>query len=131
MIAYEASTERVSHAQRTAQHNDISERVNIYHKIVAKAESVRDEIDSASTVPPDQLPDCNFLQLDCEGAEELILEQMTITPRVISVETHENEGMSHSNVLLLLEPRGYRIVNETDKTDEYDGIRHVVAIKDD
>jgi predicted RNA methylase len=131
VIAYEASTERVSHAQRTVRHNEVSERVSIYHKIVAKAESVRGEIDTAPTVPPDQLPDCDFLELDCEGAEELILEEMTISPRVISVETHENEGVSHSNVLTLLEHKGYRVVNETDKTDEYDGIRHLVAIKDD
>lgn len=128
VIAYEASTDRVSRANKTVQYNQVRDLVEIHHRIVAKAADVRGTIGSASIISPSELPSCDFLELDCEGAEELILEEMNITPRVISVETHETKGVSHSNVLELLESRGYQVTEETDKTDQHEGIRHIVAI---
>lgn len=127
IIAYEASADRILQARRTIQHNNVSEQVSIYHSIVAKAEDVAGEIGSASTHPPDKLPNCDYLEIDCEGAEELILEEMSISPRIISVETHETKGVSHPKVIELLENRGYEIVNETDKTVQSEGIRHLVV----
>lgn len=127
ILAYEASADRISQARRTIQHNNVSEQVSIHHKIIAKAEDVAGKIGSASTLSPNKLPDCDYLEIDCEGAEELILEEMSISPRIISVETHETKGVSHPKVIELLENRGYEIVNETDKTDQAEGIRHLVA----
>lgn len=92
ILAYEASADRILQARRTIQHNSVSERVGIHHKIIAKAEDVAGKIGSASTLSPDKLPNCDYLEIDCEGAEEIILEEMTISPRIISVETHEKKG---------------------------------------
>lgn len=131
VIAYEASVDRISRARKTVQHNQVSDIVDLHHSIIGRAESVAGEIGSASALPPDELPTCDFLELDCEGAEEQILEEMTISPRVISVETHETMGASHSNVLSMLDDRGYNIKEETDKTDRAEGIRHVVAVLED
>jgi hypothetical protein len=39
-------------------------------------------------ISPAELPECDILELDGEGAESLILRNMTIRPRVIAVETH-------------------------------------------
>jgi hypothetical protein len=127
ILAYEASADRISQARRTVHHNNLSEQVSIEHKIVAKAEDVAGDMGSASTLSPDRLPDCDYLEIDCEGAEELILEEMSMSPRIISVETHETKGVSHKKVVELLKNHGYEIVEKTDKTDQVEGIRHLVA----
>jgi hypothetical protein len=131
VVAYEASADRISCAQKTVQYNQVSDIVELHHTIVAKAESVSGQVGSPTVLPPDELPDCDFLELDCEGAEEKILEEMTISPRVISVETHETKRVSHANVMEMLENKGYHIGGGTDKTDMVEGIRHIVALLDE
>lgn len=42
----------------------------------------------ALTVAPEDLPDCDILELDCEGSEIDILRSLTIRPRAIIVEIH-------------------------------------------
>jgi len=46
--------------------------------------------DAATVVPPDELPPCDVLELDCEGAELAILEGLDPAdlPRVVAVEIH-------------------------------------------
>jgi len=43
---------------------------------------------NAAHVAPDEIPDCDILELDCEGSEIEILRSMTIRPRAIIVEIH-------------------------------------------
>src|SRR5262249_41883865 len=63
--------------------------------------------DLGTILPPSQLPACNVLQLDCEGAEVEILHELTIQPRVILVETHGVYGAPTDLVASLLWKRGY------------------------
>jgi hypothetical protein len=62
-----------------------------------------------TTVHPSELPSCDILELDCEGAEIGILRDMTIQPRVIAVETHGFLGAPTSAARELLEARGYHV----------------------
>jgi hypothetical protein len=57
------------------------------------------------TLPLSELPDADVYEMDCEGAETFILEQVKVRPSVILVETHANEG----EVVELLEKAGYEI----------------------
>jgi precorrin-6B methylase 2 len=129
VTAYEASADRIPQAQKTVDFNQVSKIVKIIHGGVGKLETISGNFGSGSMYAPQQLPDCDYLELDCEGAEELILEEMTIRPDTISVETHETMGGSHSNVMKLLSEKGYEIVGTTDKTAFAEGIRHLVAVK--
>jgi Methyltransferase FkbM domain len=83
--------------------------VSIHHAVVAKLIATFDGGvgDLGSVLPPSQLPKCNVLQMDCEGAEVEILREMTIQPRVIVVETHGSYGAPTELVASLLERRGY------------------------
>jgi hypothetical protein len=63
--------------------------------------------DVGAVMPPCQLPACDVLELDCEGAEVEILRGMIIQPRVILVETHGLFGAPTDLVASLLETRGY------------------------
>jgi hypothetical protein len=54
-------------------------------------------------VRPQFLPQADVIEMDCEGAELEIIENLSIRPRVITVETHSN----HDDVLNALEKIGY------------------------
>ena len=80
----------------------------IHHAVVAKSIAVYGSgSDVGAVLPPSQLPPCNVLELDCEGAEVEILRELTIQPRVILVETHGLYGAPTDLVASLLEKRGY------------------------
>jgi hypothetical protein len=106
---FEGSKEHVRYARQTAARNEIT-NIIVHHAVVAKAISV---FGSGSNVgdliPPSQLPPCNVLQLDCEGAEVEMLREMMIQPRVILVETHGVFGAPTALVASLLEKRGYAV----------------------
>ena len=59
-----------------------------------------------------QLPPCDVLELDCEGAEVDILQKMIIQPRGILVETHGLFGAPTVLVASLLQKRGYIVSDE-------------------
>jgi hypothetical protein len=106
---FEGSKQQVRLAQQTAARNRVN-NISIRHAVVAKSISVYGiGSDVGAVLPPSQLPPCDVLELDCEGAEVEILREMTIQPRVILVETHGLYGAPTHLVASLLEKRGYVI----------------------
>jgi len=104
---FEGSKRHVRLVQRTAARNGVTNIV-VHHAVVAKAIDVYGSGgDVGIVVPSSQLPPCNVLELDCEGAEVEILRELTIQPRIILVETHGVYGAPTNLVAWLLERRGY------------------------
>ena len=106
---FEGSEQYVRLAQQTAARNEIT-NINVHHAVVAKLIATFGggvASDLGPVLPPSQLPTCNVLQMDCEGAEVEILREMTIQPRIIVVETHGLYGAPTDLVASLLEKRGY------------------------
>ena len=104
---FEGSKQYVRLVQQTAARNRIT-NINVHHAVVAKLILVYGSgSDLGPVLPPSQLPPCDVLQLDCEGAEVEILRELTIQPRVILVETHGVFGAPTELVASLLEKRGY------------------------
>jgi hypothetical protein len=90
-----------------AKLNGVSDRISVKHAIVAENIGVYGDLISDIIVSPKDLPICDVLELDCEGAEMAILSGMTIRPRVIAVETHGFLGATTANVRTILESIGY------------------------
>lgn len=109
VTCYEGDAAGCGSLLRVAALNGVSNRIQIYHAVVGKAIGVYGNSIASRVVQPIDLPDCDVLELDCEGAEICILNEMTIRPRVIVVETHGFLGAPTSNVRALLEKIGYSV----------------------
>lgn len=107
VVTFEAGKETITKIEDTVQLNDVNDRVSIRHAIVARAVSIRGDGGSAQVVSPSNLPDCDVLVLDCEGAEIDILEDMEIRPRAVLVETHGIYGAPKTDVRGKLDNAGY------------------------
>jgi hypothetical protein len=83
----------------------------VKHAVVGEAIGVYGAADELATlvVPPSELPECDVLELDCEGAEIMILRNMRLRPRVIAVETHGVNGAPSKLVTEILEQLDYAV----------------------
>jgi hypothetical protein len=102
---FEGSKRHVRYSQQTAARNKLT-NISVRHAVVGKSVKVYGS-DVGIVVPVSQLPQCDVLELDCEGAEVEILRGLTIQPRVILVETHGQFGAPTDLVGSLLEKHGY------------------------
>jgi len=104
---FEGSKKYVGLVQQTLARNRIT-NVSVHHAIMAKPIHVYSG-EIGTILAPSQLPSCDVLELDCEGAEADILREMIIHPRVVLVETHGVRGAPTNLIGSLLEKRGYTV----------------------
>lgn len=88
VTTYEGAREMVENVLEAAELNGVDDVVEVNHAVVSQAISLRGDSGGADTVQPHELPDCDVLELDCEGAEIEVLEEMSIRPHTVIVETH-------------------------------------------
>lgn len=105
---YEAGDEMLPRIGRTLAASDVTGRTDVHHAIVGAAHGVYGDT-TASVVPPDALPMCDVLMLDCEGAEREILLGLQHRPRVLLVETHGFLGAPTADIHRLVETLGYAV----------------------
>jgi hypothetical protein len=113
VVCFEGAGEGVAKVEATARRNGVASRLTVRHAVVGKPINIHgaEESQSSIIVDPADLPKCDLLELDCEGAEITILQNMNISPRVILVETHGLFGAPSTKVRRLLEGRGYEVVD--------------------
>ncbi len=119
VVTYEASRSEAERAARTVELNGLEDRVEVRHAIVGSRGDLRGSADGAEIVQSDELPACDVLALDCDGAELAILEALTERPSLLVVEHHgvSNEGTVEfeyrpAKVAGLLDQKGYEVVHE-------------------
>jgi hypothetical protein len=110
VIVYEAGDQTVKKIHNTTELNGMSSMIDIRHAIVGEAISLRDRT-SAIQISPKELPNCDVLILDCEGAEKTILDRLSINPSKIIVETHGHFGSSTQDIREILSKKGYTVSN--------------------
>ncbi len=111
VVCLEGSSQCIEQSKGTLELNDLAGTVELVHAIVGTDISVYESSEKASVLPADQLPNCDVLELDCEGAETKILREMTIRPETILVETHGSHGAPTQEVSCILEDLGYSVKN--------------------
>lgn len=109
---FEGSEKHADLIERTVELNGQEAVVTIHHAIVGVEKSLRAGSGGAPVLDPPELPACDVLELDCEGAEATILEHMSENPQTVVVETHGEFDSPKSAIVDILRSRGYRILNE-------------------
>lgn len=109
VISYEASPNQAESISETVELNNVADRVTVENSVVSEAISVIGEEVSQNTLPPSELPKCDVLELDCEGAELGILDGISFRPRVIIVESHGHLDSPTDQIVEKLESMSYEI----------------------
>lgn len=111
VTVFEGSAREAARVRETLRVNGGFDNVTVHHAIVGPAVAIRGESGDAEQVNPEELPECNVLELDCEGAETTILKEMIVRPRRIFVESHSVNDAPPSEVREILVAKGYQIVS--------------------
>jgi len=122
---YEAGREQVALLEAVRHGNLTRAPIEIHHARVGDGGEVYGDADGAERVPVRDLPPADVLELDCEGAETIILDGLAHRPRHIIVETHPLYGSETGVVDRLLLKAGYDTVSRA--PDSQDG--HVLTAR--
>lgn len=114
VTTFEANSEMLETLERTVRVNRVEDLVTLKHAAIGPV----GEGSKETFGPPDgdrrgpaEIPDCDVLELDCEGSELDILDGLEARPRAIVVETHEPIGVPSEEVAAALADLGYRVEN--------------------
>lgn len=92
--------------------NGVNDYCNVNHAVVGRNIDVWGDATGADEIRPSQLPSCNVLELDCEGSEVEVLEELEIEPRVLIMELHPFKFLDDADYLFeLLESKGYEVTS--------------------
>ena len=134
VVCYEGSEQFFKRTVRAVHLNHVAQRVTVKHALVSHAVHLMGPGASDVLVKPEDLPECDVLELDCEGSEIDILDNIVIRPRVIVVETHGLYGAPTADVVRLLESLSYDVQSiewadeRRDRFCQMNDIRVVAAI---
>ncbi|MFB6199965.1 MAG: FkbM family methyltransferase [Candidatus Nanohaloarchaea archaeon] len=107
---FEGAEERIEKMRQTFKLHNLQD-IRINHAIVGPEIDVWGSTESASRVEPQELSECDILEIDCEGSEKEILKNLEIMPRVIIVESHGHLNSSTEDLKEILKQLGYKIKN--------------------
>jgi hypothetical protein len=115
VTTFEASSEMLETIERTLAVNRVADLVTVEHAAIGSVPDSNEQYfgpaDGAS-LPPTAVPECDVLELDCEGAELEILRALDVSPRTIVVEIHPHLGSPREDVVATLADQGYEIEDE-------------------
>lgn len=111
VTVYEPDAGRYRKVLETAEMNDLEDRFTVHQCSVGGQVKIEAEVEDAEEISPTDLPECDVLEIDCEGAELRLLDNLTQRPRVIVVESHGYLGAPTEEVIARLQKLGYEIHN--------------------
>ncbi|GGL73033.1 class I SAM-dependent methyltransferase [Halocalculus aciditolerans] len=105
---YEASGERVEIIEETRSLNDVD--FTIHHSAIGDIKEAPGNRGDYNTISPSSLPYFDVIEMDVEGAETKIINQLELLPETIIVETHGFLGSPSFETIDVLRNKGYDIV---------------------
>lgn len=132
VTVYEPSSRMRGVLQRTIRANSVDDVVTVEHAAVGSVSDSSERIfglGEPDVVSPADIPTCNVLDLDCEGAELEILQELDFRPRLITVEAHPHLGCPHDEIESQLDRLGYDVVDR-EPIERDDDIVNYVAMRE-
>lgn len=105
VTAFEAAENAVSKCRETIRLNRVNTIAECRHAVVETPIYLLGSANRAEQLSATDLPDCDALVMDCEGAEKAILEGLSDLPDVIIVETHVQFDSSSEQIREILSDR--------------------------
>ena len=112
VLVYEGG-EIANHIREICKLNSVEKIVTVKEAIVGEAIQIYEGVgDQVSELSPSDLPRCDVLEMDCEGSELGIIQNLQIRPRVLIVELHPQNYESPNELpVSLIRKMGYLISN--------------------
>lgn len=132
VTTFEPSPKMLEILRRTVHANRVDDVVTVEHAAVGPVSNSSERIfgtPDCDSISPAAIPDCDVLDLDCEGAELEILRGLEFRPRLLTVEAHPHLGCSRDDVEAALVQMGYDVV-DAEPIAQGDDITNYVAIRD-
>lgn len=132
VVVYEPAKEMVARVEETSRLNDTPiDETN--HAAVGELKNPWGDTSSCKTVSVTEIPECDTLELDCEGTELEILENLQIGPQRLIVESHGVFDAPTREVEEKISDLGYEILDkqlaEDNETCREDDIKVITASK--
>lgn len=132
VTAYEPSSKMLETLRRTVAVNRVDEVVTLEHAAVGSVSASSERIFGSAdgdAVAPEAIPECDVLDIDCEGAELEVLRGLRFRPRVVTVEAHPHLGGKPDEVEAELRRLGYAVVDEEPIRPESDIVTYVAELR--
>lgn len=131
VTVYEGAGEQVGHVEETLRLNKVADRVRVEHAVVGHEVRLYGDRKGAGRIDPAELPECDVLVLDCEGAELDVLGALAGRPRVIMVETHPMYDAPAPAVWERLADAGYEVVEERLESTPYGDLPVLTGVREE
>ena len=109
---FEGDYERIRDLKRTLKKNNVYDMCEINHCIVGNAHFVESP-GNADLIKPSKLPECDALEMDCEGAELNVLRDITKLPKKMIIELHHEKSYapysSSEEIESILVEKGFHV----------------------
>jgi hypothetical protein len=125
VVVYEASSEQMKKTIENINLNGEDDVCTVEHAVVGELNQSGGHLGNPDEVPVNTLPECNLIEIDCEGAENHILSNLEAHPEHIIVETHPKKGAGTEGIETLLNEKGYKPIGK--EADPVDG--HVLLAR--
>lgn len=132
VTTFEPSSEMLETIRRTVDVNRVADLVTVEHAAIGSVSDSSERIFGSADGDyrsPKAIPECDVLDVDCEGAELAILQSLTFRPRLITVEAHPHLGCSHDEIEVELARLGYDVVTKEPIRSDSDIVNYV-AVRD-
>lgn len=114
-------------AKEAVERNDVPAETTVEKMLVGEAVDVYGGDGAARQAHPRELPVCDVMEIDIEGAEMGVIAGLNECPDTMIVETHGHKGSSTAEVVSLLVGRGYEDIDVRDAGHDNDAVATVVA----
>lgn len=113
VVSYEANGEQLATIREALELTGevrgerLRDRVDLRHAVVGADVNIYGPMAGAGRIDVSELPSCDVLLMDCEGAERDIVRGMECEPRTVVVESHPQQGSPTDDLGEILASRGY------------------------
>lgn len=113
VLIYEGTEEVVEDLNTTLHINNVANQCHIEHAIVGDTANLKGAKGKARKVHPSDIPSCDLIEMDCEGAEIDLIPNLPTNISTIIVETHPSKGANTVEVEKLLNSQGWQVVESS------------------